>query len=110
MRARLTMKLMGIVVMLVLTVVTARACNGSAGSSSPLDPANLAHNGVAGICAEQQAEQAATGQDGSRQTPATVASPSELAQAGANNPGGLQALTQQLGGNLACPTTTSVNP
>ncbi len=110
MRARLTMKLMGIIVMLVLTVMTARSCSGSS-PSSPLNPTNLAQNGISGLCANEEAEADASG-DPTSDTPITVASASGLASAGASNPGGVQALEQALGGGtnasgaLTCPTTT----
>jgi hypothetical protein len=113
MRARLTMKLMGIIVMLVLTVMTARSCSGSS-ASSPLDPTNLANNGIAGLCANQQAEEQASG-DPDSNTPNTIASASGLTQAGASDPGGVQALEKALGGGtnasgaLTCPTTTIDN-
>lgn len=104
MRARLMMKLMGIVVMLVLTVVGAHSCSNSS-PKSDLNPANLARNGIAGICANQEAANEASGQtDG--QTSDTAISQSQLAQLGQSNPGGMQALEQELGGNLSCPTTT----
>jgi len=107
------MKLMGIIVMMVLTVMTARSCSGSS-PSSPLDPTNLAQNGIAGICANEQAEADASG-DPASDTPVTVASASGLADADASNPGGVQALEKALGGGtngsgaLTCPTTTVDN-
>jgi hypothetical protein len=113
MRARLMMKLMGIIVMMILTVMTARSCSGSS-KSSPLDPTNLAQNGIAGLCANQQAEADASG-DPNPTTPITVASAAGLAQAGASDPGGVQALEKALGGGtnasgaLTCPTTTVAN-
>ena len=113
MRARLIMKLMGIIVTLVLTVITARSCSGSS-ASSLLDPANLAKNGVVGLCANQQAVNEASG-DADTNTPDTVASASGLTQAGASDPGWVQALENALGaktnasGALTCPTTTIDN-
>jgi hypothetical protein len=68
MRARLLMKLMGVVVMLVLTVMGARSCSGSDSSSSPLNPANLLHNGITGLCANQQATQDAMGDSNGSQS------------------------------------------
>lgn len=55
------MKMVSAVVMVVLTIVSARACSGGSGSSSPLSPANLVHNGVSALCANQQATAAAGG-------------------------------------------------
>lgn len=60
MRARLMMKLVSLSVLLVMTVLTARSCGGSS-HSSPLDPTNLARNGLSGLCANQEAVQAASG-------------------------------------------------
>lgn len=103
------MKLMGIIVMLVMTVVTARSCSGGSSGNSPLDPTNLARNGIAGVCADQQA--VADDGDGSGGSTAggTAVSPSQLSQLSASNPGGVQALSQALGGNFSCPTTTVDN-
>jgi hypothetical protein len=116
-RARLTLKLMGIVVLLVLTVLTAKACSGSGSGASPLNPLNIANNGVAGICADQHAVAAssdtnanANATDGSQSATSadTVISQSGLAQLGSSEPGGAAALEKTLGGNLSCPTTTTV--
>jgi hypothetical protein len=111
MRARLTMKLMGIVLMLVLTVLTAKACSGS--GASPMNPLNIANSGVAGICANQHAVAASSDNGaspdgpGSDSSPDTVISQSGLAQLGSSDPGGAAALEKTLGGNLSCPTTTT---
>lgn len=112
MRARLMMKLITIIVMLVLTVLGARSCQGSGSSSrSPLDPNNLARNGITAICAQEQATAEANSYGSSDSTPVTAISQSEQAQLQASNPGGMQALRQALGGNLSCPTTTTTaNP
>jgi hypothetical protein len=99
------MKLMGIVVMLILSVMTTRSCSPSS-PSSPLNPVNLANNGMAGLCANQQAEADASGDN---QSPVTVVSPSEATQLQTSNPGGMQALAQAMGGNVSCPTTTVYN-
>jgi hypothetical protein len=103
MRARLMMKLMGIVFLLVITIVSAHSCSNSS-PKSDLNPTNLARNGIAGVCADQQAADEANGDDG--QTPATAVSQSQLSGLQQSNPGGVQALEQALGGNLSCPTTT----
>jgi hypothetical protein len=111
MRSRLTMKLMGIVVLLVLTVLTAKACSGS--GASPMSPLNIANSGVAGICADQHAVAASSGDgafpDGSSSdsSPGTVISQSGLAQLGSSDPAGAAALEKTLGGNLSCATTTT---
>jgi hypothetical protein len=104
MRARLMMKLMGIIVLLILSVMGMRSCSNSS-PSSPLNPTNVLQNGVAGVCAEQQAEADASGQ---ASAPNTVDSASAIAQVEAGNPVGGKALAQALGGtgNLSCPTTT----
>ena len=102
MRARLMMKVMGLIVLLVLTVVGAHSCSASS-PTSPENPANLVQNGLAGVCANQQATNEALGND---QSPATAVSGSELSQLQASNPAGVQQLQQLTGGNLSCPTTT----
>lgn len=112
MRARLTMKLMGIVVMLVLTVVSARSCS-SGHSPSPLDPATLTRNGINGLCANQQAAAEAAGQDGSSSlsVPSDAAglSGSGLSGSGLSGSGlsGLAAAAGMPSGSLACPTATT---
>ena len=96
MRARLTMKLVSVTVMLVLTIITARSCSGGSGSSSPLAPSNLTHNGVASLCANQEATAAASG-DTSASSALTLPS------------GGDAALAQIAGissQSLSCTTTT----
>ena len=104
MRARLTMKLISIAVMLVLTVITARSCSGHDNPSSPLNPASVLSNGLSGLCANQQAEAAASGSgtDGSAQTlPVAAADPGLMQAAGS---AGLPA------GAFTCPTTTTTAP
>ena len=100
MRARLMMKLMGTVVMLVLTIVTAHSCSSSP-ASSPLNPNSLLQNGVSGLCANQQAATAAGGGDASSalQMPAGDANLSTMARAAGLSPG-----------SLSCPTTTVAGP
>lgn len=96
MRARLMMKLMGLVVMLVLTVVTARSCSSSP-ASSPLNPSTLEQNGISGLCANQAAAAAASGGD----SPQTLQIPAAQQ--------GLAALAGSAGlhaGSFTCPTTT----
>jgi hypothetical protein len=104
MRARLMMKLMGIIVLLILSVMGMRSCSNSS-PSSPLNPTNVLQNGVAGVCAQQQAEAEASGQ---ASAPNTVDSAAAIAQVEGGNPVGGKALAQVLGGtgNLSCPTTT----
>jgi hypothetical protein len=60
MRARLMMKLFGVIVMLVLTIVGARSCSSSS-ASSPLNPATVEQNGLSGLCANEAATAAAAG-------------------------------------------------
>lgn len=96
-RARLTLKLISLCVFLALTVLGARSCSGGGGGSSPLQPGNLARNGVSALCANQQAEAAASGGDQPGQL-AIPAGDSALAQAAGLSPG-----------SLAC-TTTTVGP
>jgi hypothetical protein len=99
MRARLMMKLMGIVVMLVLTVITAHSCSASS-PGSPLNPATLTRNGVDGLCADQQASAAADGDT----APQTLPSP------GMGNLGGLAQAAGLAPGSLSCSATTTTLP
>lgn len=94
MRARLLMKLVGTVVVLVLSVVAARSC-GASPASSPLNPSTVLHNGVAGLCANQAATDAAGGA-GIPSTPLQVPV----------SDSGLAAMAGLAPGALACPTTT----
>ena len=94
-RIRLMMKLVSLTVLLVLTVVTARSCGGSS-HSSPLDPTNLARNGLSGLCANQQAEQAAAGDPSGGATLQLPANDAALAKAA-----GLS------GSSFNCSTTTT---
>jgi hypothetical protein len=100
MRARLTMKLVSVTVMLVLSIVTARSCSGGSGSSSPLSPSNLTRNGVAGLCANQQAAAAASGSESSS-TALTLPSgdQGELAQMAGISAQSLDCTTTTLPGN-----------
>ena len=96
MRARLMMKLMGIVVMLVLTVVGSRACSSSP-PSSPVNPATVVHNGLSGLCANEQATADASGTE----SPQTLQIPA--------GQGGLAAAAESAGlqpGTFSCSTTT----
>lgn len=96
MRARLMMKIMGLIVMIVLTIVSAHSCSASP-PSSPLDPATLGHNGLAGLCADQEATAEASGQDSTQtlQIPDSSGGLSNLAGAAGLSPG-----------TFDCPTTT----
>jgi hypothetical protein len=91
MRARLTMKLVGLAVMLALTLISLHSC-GTTSPSSPLNPATLERNGLDGLCANQQALAQATGQS----TPQTLALPAAA--------GGLAALGGLPGGSFSCPS------
>jgi hypothetical protein len=96
MRARLMMKLMGLVVMLVLTVVSARSCTSSS-ASSPLNPSILGRNGLSGLCADQAAAAQASGDD----SPQTLQIPAD--SSGLSNLAGAAGLAP---GSFACSTTT----
>ena len=85
MRARLVLKLIGLVVTVVLGILTFRSFSVS--SSSPLQPSKLVGNAVSGLCADNQAIAAAGGGG-------TGAATTEASGGGAG--GGLQ-----LGGNAA---------
>jgi len=104
MRARFLMKLISIIVLLLLSVIGMRSCSNSS-PSSPLNPTNVLQNGVAGVCAEQQAEAQASGQSSS---PNTIDASGAISQVEAGDPVGSKALAQALGGNgtFSCPTTT----
>ncbi|MDQ1411422.1 MAG: hypothetical protein QOE07_10 [Acidimicrobiaceae bacterium] len=100
------MSLISVVVMLLLTVLGARACTASS-ATSPLSPLNVARNGLANLCANQQA----TAGGGDPATSAqTLVSPSVEQQLQGSDPSGLQALQHAAGGSLACPTTTTRTP
>jgi hypothetical protein len=99
MRARLTMKLVSLTVLLVLGVLTARSCTASP-ASSPLNPSTLAHNGLSGLCANQAATAAADGGDG-RGSPPTLQVPA--ADLSLSNLAGAAGLAP---GRFSCPTTT----
>lgn len=101
MRARLTMKIVSALVMLVLTVMTARSCSGGPSKSSPLDPANLLTNGVSSLCANQQAMAAASGADATGSPQSLQLPAGQAGLAGAAQAAGLSAAS------LACPTTTT---
>ncbi|HWE57470.1 MAG TPA: hypothetical protein VG435_18330 [Acidimicrobiales bacterium] len=88
MRARLMMKLMGLIMMIVLTAVSARSCQSSS-SNSPLNPSTFGANGLAGVCADQQAVAQAQG-DTSEQTvviPGQSGNLDQLAQSAGLSPG-----------------------
>lgn len=105
-RASLVMSLISVVVMLILTVLGARACTASS-ATSPNNPLNVARNGLAGLCANQQAT--ASAGDGAGTSAGTVVSPSLAQELQGSDPSGLQALQHAAGGSLACPTTTTVS-
>ena len=93
MRARLTLKVITLLVLLVCTVVGARSCS-TAGPSSPFNPGNVARNGLSGLCANQQAVDAAGGDPSG----GGLAIPQEL--------GGLAASSGSPGSSLSCTTTS----
>jgi hypothetical protein len=96
MRARLMMKLMGIVVFLILTVMSARSCSSSS-SKSDLNPVNVQNNAEAGYCANQQVTNEATGSATTQQNPLSQLSPA------------MQIEAHNIGLNFNCPTTTVDN-
>lgn len=98
MRARLMMKVMGIVLMLAMTVVAAHSCSGS-DSNSVLNPANVEQYGLSGLCANQEAVAEAGGDDSTQ----TLAIPQSASQLG--NVPGLSSLDP--GGSYSCNTTTT---
>jgi hypothetical protein len=58
--ARLVLKVVTLLVLVVCTAIGARSC-GSSGSRSDLNPSNVVGNGLAGVCANQQAVDASGG-------------------------------------------------
>lgn len=97
MRARLLLKVVTLLVVLVCTVVGARSCNSS-GSGSVLNPRNVVGNGLSGVCANQQAVDSSSGV-----TSGTVIPPSAEGQLNS----ALGVLGQKAPGPLSCPTTTT---
>jgi hypothetical protein len=101
----MTMMLISTVVVVILTVLGARACSASS-PTSPGSPLNVARNGLAGLCANQQATAAAGGGEPSN----TLLSPADEQQLQESNPSGLQNLRQAAGGSLICQTSTTAGP
>jgi hypothetical protein len=66
----------------------------------------VARNGLAGLCANQQATAAAGGANAA-DSGGTVVSPEFEQQLQGSDPNGLRALRQAAGGSLLCPTTTT---
>ena len=95
MRARLVMKMVTLVVTLVLTVMAARSC-GSSSSSSPMNPATLTRNGLSGLCASQEAVNAASGNP-------TASAGFQIPAADA----GLAKIAGLSSSSLSCSTTTT---
>lgn len=98
MRARLLLKVVTLLVLLVCTVVGARSCNSS-DSGSVLNPRNVVGNGLSGVCANQQAVDSSSGDVAS----GTVIPPSAEGQLNS----ALGVLGQKAPGRLSCPTTTT---
>jgi hypothetical protein len=98
MRARLMMKLMSVLILLVLSAITARSCSTSP-SSSVLNPATVEQNGLSGLCANQSAMAQATGDDSTQ----TLQIPAN--QDGLSNVAGAAGLPA---GSFSCPTTTTI--
>lgn len=96
MRARLMMKVVSLGVMVVLTIVTAHSLSGGSSASSPANPVNLARNGLNGLCANQEATQAAAGGTAAGATLQLPANDAALARVA-----GLSGTT------FSCPTTTT---
>lgn len=99
MRARLILKLMGIIMTLVLTVVAAHSCSASSSSGSLLNPANVERYGLNGLCANQEAVAAAAGSD----SPQSLAIPASAGALGGVAGSG----TVLRSGAYQCSTTTT---
>jgi len=109
MRQRTIFGMIGTVVLLVLTVLTFRSLSPEP-ASSPASPPSIARNGLAQICAEQQAVDQAdlASHDGSDQAPpATDSLAAQFAQLQSSDPSGYAALIGANGGPPTCPTTTT---
>jgi hypothetical protein len=98
MRARLTMKLVSVSIILVLSILTARSCSSSP-ASSQLNPSTVEQNGLSGLCANQSAVADASGDD-TRQTLQIHSDDQNL-----SNLAGRAGLA---GGTFNCPTATTV--
>jgi hypothetical protein len=91
---------MALAVSCLLGVMTMRSCQ-SAPATSPANPDNLARQGVAGICANQQAVNAASGSDDS--VPPVTLPPGLADSLGKADPAVAAVLAQA----TACPTETT---
>ena len=91
------LKVVTLLALLVCTVVGARSCS-SASPSSPFNPGDVARNGLSGLCANQQAVDAAGGvpPGGAITIPQSVQQ--EL--------GGLAGSSGSAGSSLSCTTTS----
>jgi hypothetical protein len=98
------MLLISTIVVVVLTMFGARACTASS-PTSPGSPLNVARNGLAGLCANQQATAAADGGNAANSAD-TLVSPGVEQQLQESDPSGLQSLRRAAGGTLICQTTT----
>jgi hypothetical protein len=104
MRSRLILKLISLIVVVILGIMAFRTFSGSSSASSPINPVNVARNGLAGVCADQEAVAAAGGSDDTGDSPPTAISPTEESQLQASDPSGLSALESEAG-SLSCPTS-----
>ncbi len=108
MRARLILKLIGLVVTVVLGIVTFRSFSLS--SSSPLQPSKLVGNAVSGLCADNQAIAAAGGEGtGAATTEATSGGAGARLPLGGNT-ASLAPLVSDVGltpSVLSCPPTST---
>lgn len=92
------LKVVTLLVLLVCTVIGARSCNSS-GPGSVLNPSNVVGNGLAGVCANQQAVDSAGGDSNSGAV---------IPQSSANQlNSALGILGQKAPAQLSCPTTTT---
>ncbi|HEX6394905.1 MAG TPA: hypothetical protein VFZ97_15835 [Acidimicrobiales bacterium] len=97
MRARLMLKVVTVLVLLICTVIGARSCNSSSPGSN-LNPSKVVGNGIAGVCANQAAVDSSGGQADSSEVVSPSAQnqlDSALGLVGAKAP------------SLSCSTTTS---
>src|SRR5689334_8882844 len=100
MRSRGVGSLVALAVSCVLSVMTMRSCQ-STPATSPANPDNLARQGVAGLCANQQAVNAASGSDDS--VPPVTLPPGLADSLGKTDPAVAAVLAQA----MTCPPETT---
>jgi hypothetical protein len=107
MHRRSANKLVSLILTLVVSVVGVKSCS-SLSASSPANPANVTKNFLSGLCADQEAAQAAGGGNTGGSPGVTVMSPQEQQQLAQSDGQAWAAFSQEAGpGAMTCPTTTT---